>query len=89
MATVGVREFKKHLSEFLHRVADGERITITDRGRSVAILIPADPPGEDAAVAAMVRDGLARWGGGTPRGSKRPVKVRGRPVSDTVLEDRR
>jgi prevent-host-death family protein len=89
MATVGVRELKNRLSEFLRRVADGERITVTDRGRPIAVIAPADSKAEDEAIVAMVREGLAHWGGGTPRGSKRPVKVRGRPVSDTVLEDRR
>lgn len=88
MATVGVRELKNRLSTFLRRAADGERITVTDRGRAVAILGPADTQ-EDEAIASMVREGLANWGGGKPRGSSRPVKVKGRPISDTVLEDRR
>jgi len=89
MATVGVRELKNRLSEFLRRVADGERITVTDRGRPIAVLAPPETSAEDEAIAKMVREGLAHWGGGTPRGSKRPVKLRGRPISDTVLEDRR
>jgi hypothetical protein len=37
----------------------------------------------------MVREGLAHWGGGTPRGSRRPVKIRGKPISQTVLDERR
>lgn len=89
MATVGVRELKNRLSAFLRRAAEGERITITDRGRPVAVLTPPDAPGEDEAITSMVREGLARWGGGTPRGSKRPAKIRGAPISDTILEDRR
>ena len=89
MATVGVRELKNRLSAFLRRAADGERITITDRGRPIAVLAPAANHREDDAIAAMVREGLVRWGGGTPRGSRRPVKMRGRPISDTMLEDRR
>jgi prevent-host-death family protein len=89
MATVGVRELKNRLSAFLRRAAEGERITITDRGRAVAVLVPADTKPEDEAIAAMVRDGLAQWGGGTPRGARKPVKVRGRPISETMLEDRR
>ena len=89
MASVGVRELKNRLSALVRRAAEGERITITDRGRPVAVLGPAESKREDEAIAALVREGLARWGGGTPRGSKKPVKLRGRPISDTVLEDRR
>ena len=87
--TVGVRELKNRLSEFLRRVADGERITVTDRGRPVAVMAPPDAPLEHEVVAGMAREGLASWGGGKPRGAAHPARVRGRPVSRTVLEDRR
>ena len=89
MTTVGVRELKNRLSEFLRRVADGERITVTARGRPVAVIAPPDTPAEHETVIRMVREGIASWGGGKPRGSARPARVRGKPVSSTVLEDRR
>jgi prevent-host-death family protein len=37
---VGVRELKARLSAYLRRAAAGERLTITDRGRPVAVLGP-------------------------------------------------
>lgn len=40
MATVGVRELKQHLSEYLERAERGETIHVTDRGRAKAILGP-------------------------------------------------
>ncbi len=40
MATVGVRELKNRLSEYLRRVAEGEVVIVTDRGRVVAELRP-------------------------------------------------
>lgn len=40
---VGVRELKSKLSAYLARAAAGELITVTDRGRPVAVLAP--PPG--------------------------------------------
>lgn len=42
MASVGVRELRQRASELLRRVAQGETIEVTDRGRRVAILSP--PP---------------------------------------------
>ncbi|HWF23980.1 MAG TPA: type II toxin-antitoxin system prevent-host-death family antitoxin [Solirubrobacteraceae bacterium] len=40
MASVGIRELRQRASELLRRVADGESIEITDRGRPVAVLVP-------------------------------------------------
>ncbi len=37
---VGIRELKQRLSEYLERVAKGEVIRVTDRGRPKAILSP-------------------------------------------------
>ena len=37
---VGVRELKKHLSEYLDRAARGEAIVVTDRGHPKATLGP-------------------------------------------------
>lgn len=37
---VGVRELRQNLSVYLRRVARGETLEVTDRGRAVAILAP-------------------------------------------------
>ena len=37
---VGVRELKAALSAYLKRAAAGERITVTDHGRPIAVLGP-------------------------------------------------
>lgn len=42
METVGTFEAKTHLTRLLERVARGERIVITNRGRPVAMLVPPD-----------------------------------------------
>jgi prevent-host-death family protein len=89
MTSVGVRELKNRLSEYLRRVSEGERITVTDRGRPVALVVPPNESDEVSRAMAMVREGLASWNGGKPRGSSRPIKVKGRPISETMLEDRR
>lgn len=46
MPSVGVRELRQRASELLRRVAGGETIEITDRGRPVALLgpLPAGDP---------------------------------------------
>jgi prevent-host-death family protein len=39
--TVGVRELRQNLSRYLDRVKAGENLTVTERGRVIARLVPA------------------------------------------------
>jgi prevent-host-death family protein len=88
MSVVGIRELKSGLSKYLKRVAAGERITVTERGNPVAVLIPVDRP-SSAPLQAMIAAGTARWAGGKPRGSQRPARLRSGPsVAQTIGEDR-
>jgi prevent-host-death family protein len=40
MERIGVRELRQHASGYLARVAGGESLEVTDRGRAVAHLVP-------------------------------------------------
>jgi prevent-host-death family protein len=40
MERIGVRELRQNASQYLARVARGESIEVTDRGRAVAVLVP-------------------------------------------------
>jgi len=89
MTTVGIRQLKNQLSQYLRRVSAGERVVVTERGRPLAIIAPSTGTAADRRVEALVRAGLARWGGGKPRGARRPVRIRGRSIARTVIEGRR
>ena len=56
MSTVGIRALKQNASQVVARAAAGEVVTITDRGRPVAQLVPV-PEGR---VAAFIASGRAR-----------------------------
>lgn len=43
MDRIGVRELRQHASRYLDRVAHGETLEVTDRGRPVARLVPITP----------------------------------------------
>ena len=43
-ATVGVREFRDHLSQYLERVKAGETLTITEHGRPIARIAGSSKP---------------------------------------------
>jgi len=40
MSRVGIRELQRNASAVIRRVARGDRVEITDRGRAVARLVP-------------------------------------------------
>jgi prevent-host-death family protein len=52
MDSIGTFEAKTHLTRLLERVAKGERIVITNRGKPVAMLVP--PEVEERCDAAQV-----------------------------------
>jgi prevent-host-death family protein len=56
MASIGSYEAKTHLPALLDRVANGEKIVITKRGKPVAMLVPVQDQKTDAAV--VVREML-------------------------------
>jgi len=58
MSTVGIAELRQHLSRYLQRVADGERLVVTDRNRPVAELGP--PPATGEALDRLIAMGRAQ-----------------------------
>ena len=66
MKTVGVRDLKNRLSEYLRRVRLGEGVLVTDRGEVVAELLPPGQahgdPSVPAGLQALARRGLLTLG---------------------------
>ena len=56
MERIGVRELRRDASGILRRVAAGETVEVTDRGRPVAVLMPTMASG----LARLEREGLLR-----------------------------
>lgn len=88
MARVGIRVLRDQLSQYLKRVKAGEQVIVTERGKAIALLVPAEPGETLEGLDVLVREGLARWSGGKPQGAAQPAKVRGRPVAEIVLQER-
>ena len=61
MKTVGVRDLKNKLSEYLRRVRLGEGVLVTDRGEVVAELLPPGQGQGDPSMPAGLRS-LAKRG---------------------------
>ena len=82
MVEIGTFEAKTHLTQLLDRVAKGERIMITRRGKPIAMLVPPESP-VATDVAAVVQDMLAL------RDQQGPKLGRGLTVRKLIEEGRR
>lgn len=89
MKTVGVRELKNKLSHYLRDVKEGRPVEITERGESIALLVPSKQSSGAQIAEMLSRKGIGSWKGGKPKGASRRVTVKGKPVSQIVIEERR
>lgn len=89
---LGLREANQQFSKAIKAVRAGKAVVLTERGRPIAVITPIKK--KDAlsvALQAMVDEGLlkpASRKGPTPTPRWRPVKVKGKPISQTVTDDR-
>jgi antitoxin (DNA-binding transcriptional repressor) of toxin-antitoxin stability system len=95
MRTVGIRELKNRLSEYIRHVRSGESVLVTDRGEVIAELSPPGRGLTDASVPAGLL-GLARRGLltlGSPGDASVYVALprarRGRRSAAELLDDER
>ena len=87
--SVGVRELKDRLSQYLRAVKSGHTIVITERGKAIGRIVPEGIPLEEK-LRALVDAGLAEWNGKRPPEGEPPARVRGKKtVADLLIEDRR
>lgn len=95
MQMVGVRELKDHLTQYLSMIKKGENVVVTDRGNPIAILHSLDKTEITASpeekLASLAKRGVVRL----PSGNKKldlttkAVSVKGKPLSEIVIEERR
>jgi prevent-host-death family protein len=90
---LGLREANQQFSRAIKAVRAGKEVVLTDRGRPFAVIKPI-PAGEtqEAALQAMADEGLVvppSRRGPTPTARWRPVRVKGKPLSQTVIDDRK
>ena len=89
MITVGIRELKNNLSYYLRGVKKGKPVTITERGQFVAILMPVETSADASVARELSRKRIGTWKGGKPRGGSRSAVIKGKSVSQIVVDERR
>ncbi len=80
MMQVSVRELKNHLSEYLHRVEQGEDIQVARRNVPVARLTPIPR-------IALTRMPGTSWSGIKAKGGRSRPVISGKGTADRVLEE--
>jgi prevent-host-death family protein len=92
MKSVGSRELKNRLGRYLRRVASGEELLITDRGKPVARLTSVrraqgEPQEPGELLRRLAAEGQIRLATRPFRKRKPPIN-RGKSLSQILLEDR-
>ena len=93
MSTVGIRELKNRLTQYLRRTKTGEEIVVTERGHPIAIIQPIRAAERssslEARLGALAARGLVTLPTRKPRARIRRITLKGPPLSRTIREDRR
>ncbi len=86
--TVGARELKNHLGEYMRRVKAGEAIIITERGKPIGQILPI-PADLTSRLKIMVEAGIIEWDEQTiPPYSPKAINRSKQLLSDLVAEER-
>lgn len=89
---LGLREANQQFSRAIKAVRAGKEVVLTERGRPIAVIKPIKEEATlKASIQAMVDEGFltpATRKGRTPAPRWRPVKVKGKPLSQTIIDDR-
>ena len=93
MIEVGVRQLKNSLTHYLRLVEKGQSVLVTNRNRPVAVLKKPDRRSartQEELIAALVAEGkLLPAANPAPFKPFKAVRVKGKPVSRMIIEDRR
>jgi prevent-host-death family protein len=86
---MGLREANQHFSKAIKAVKAGEEVVLTERGKPIAVIKPFRGDGWEAALERMAAAGLLiRATKRGPMSPFRPRKIRGKPLSATLREER-
>lgn len=89
---LGLREANQQFSKAIKAVRAGKEVILTDRGRPIAVIKPIrEADTKAAALREMADEGLITLPtrkGPMPTPRWKPVKIKGKPLSQTIIEDR-
>jgi prevent-host-death family protein len=87
MREIGVRDLKAQLSSVLRDVEEGERVTVTSRGKPVAEIVPVLPERSEAMKKLIAEGRVTPASRPLPKNTPPPRKT-GRSASAIILAER-
>ena len=85
---VPIREFRARLPHYLAQAAAGRGVIEVTSHRRVVARVTGVPSDAGEGIARLIASGAASWHGGKPAGAGIRLAMRGRSVSELVLDDR-
>jgi prevent-host-death family protein len=89
---MGLREANQSFSKAIKAVKAGKDVILTERGKPIAVIKPLETETNvDAAIRRLEAEGVLRRGpkSGKPMPIWRsPVRIKGKPISQTIGEER-
>lgn len=89
---LGLREANQKFSKAIKAVKAGKEVILTDRGKPIAVIKPLRQEGKlEATLQRLEAEGLLRPAlkrGPMPTAGWKPVRVKGKPMSQTISEER-
>lgn len=89
---LGLREANQYFSKAIKAVKAGQEVILTERGKPIAVIKPL-PEGDsqDAVIRRLEAEGLLRPAlkrGPMPEPRWKPIRMTGKPLSETIREER-
>jgi prevent-host-death family protein len=87
---LGLREANQKFSKAIRAVKQGKEVVLTERGRAIAVIKPIEAGQDDSAVIHRLEaEGVLRPAEKRgPMSDIKPIRIKGKPLSATVIEDR-
>lgn len=89
---LGLRDANQHFSKAIRAVRAGKEVVLTERGRPIAVIKPIENELTlNAALERMAAEGLITLptrAGRLPMPRWTPIKLKGKPLSQTIIDDR-
>lgn len=89
MIKVGLREANMHFSKYVKMVRQGQEVVVTERGAPIAVIKPLPrEAGPEQRVRLLEEQGVLIRPTRKTMPSGAPIRIKGRPISETVSEER-
>lgn len=89
---MGLREANQRFSKAIKAVKEGKEVILTERGKAIAVIKPLAPKeDQEAVIRRLEAEGILRPAlkrGPMPTPTWRPFRIKGKPMSQTISEER-